>query len=505
MKKLKIILFAVTALLCITSCEQSDGEAILRAQKASSKKLTEAWEKFADDFFMYGSLKKSGSSGCDVTITDLQSSDIPPESVRAFIDKKIGLRADFANDNKKKEYRYSYKLKNFFKGEPETEALDIKIGNKNIEAAIPLLLQKTFTLKCTDVGQAVERVLQKKCSPPLNFTLSYDKIKKSTLLKLDQKTKKGMEAASRTLYKNANIKRTGNLYTVKMDGESLNQYQKEMLKTLREDSLISGFIELYKAILPEETFAEFEKTVTEAFEKPNCGNSVLELVINNGLIEKCRSQYTCDNGRVIKLDAEIDYNHPLTTGSCTISFPMTIGKETVNFALSFGSKGTYEKGKADITVFADMGSVDMPEKFSININFFADTSKSVDNFHTNLGFIFLPQQGKGDAALPLPVHPKENEVSDLALSASGSITKTPNEIIYNIDTILMNIRDKGKPTTTVRIGTDAEIFFSKNVPAPVALPKEKLDVLNAKPEDWAAVQKEMEQNLTILKSPLNLQ
>lgn len=57
MKKFKMLLGIVTAILCITSCKRSDADIIFKAQKNSNEKLISEWKNFADDFLCTKALK----------------------------------------------------------------------------------------------------------------------------------------------------------------------------------------------------------------------------------------------------------------------------------------------------------------------------------------------------------------------------------------------------------------------------------------------------------------
>lgn len=501
MKKFKMLLVIVTAILCITSCKRSDADIIFKAQKNSNEKLISEWRNFADDFFMYKSTQSSGSAGYDFTITDFQSpkNEPLPEFMRLIITNKIGLKADFVDDTNKKEFRYSYKLKNILKGKPETDAVLFKISNTNIEAASPLLLQKTFTIKPSDVGKALALMVPQNFAALFNFSLSYDQLKKLQTLRLDKNTKKRLDKVTRTLYKKSNIQKNGDQYTIEMDAENLRQAQKDFFDILKNDSRVNALIELYKKILPEEEFSKLENQIKEALEKPVRGKAISELVIKNGLVEKTDYRYEYDNNQVIKVSAEIDYSNPLTHCIFTVSYPTEV-KEIAS--LSFGLKGTYEKGKADITLFTNIVNQDGAEKLTMNVNFVADTSKSTDNFRTDISIVEAPDFGKSNTVDP--IHVKEF-FTNVTLSAVGNVQKKHNAIIYKVDNVLMNFQHEDKPAETMRIGTDATIYVNKETPVLFELPEEKLNVLSVKKEEWTALQNEIQQNLMLLQPQLNLQ
>lgn len=179
MKKIyKTLAILIVALLLI-SCGNRNVNAILKAQKASREKLEVECKKFADDFFMYSALRDAGSSGYDISIKNWQSTkDAMPKFIEQCIANNIGLKFDSVNDKKNKEFRYSYVLKNILQGQPETTIANVKVGNTNIEAASPEVLDKTFTIKTSDVGKLGGFAAPALFLQLIGVNLSYDNLKK---------------------------------------------------------------------------------------------------------------------------------------------------------------------------------------------------------------------------------------------------------------------------------------------------------------------------------------
>lgn len=494
MKKLKAFIVLITALLCITSCGKREVNEIIKAQEHSAARIKREWKKFADTFFMLSALKDGGYSGYDLSINDFQSNEPMPEFLQYLVRNKIGVKFECVNDPKKKELCYSYKFKNLLKGKTETDILNLKIDNSNIELASPELLQKTFTIKGSDIGKGLAFAVPLNFLSLFNFSLSYDTIKKLNMLDLDTATKNRLKKINKAFYEHAKIQKNNDRYTVEFDANCVREYQKEYFAALKDDSTISTIIELFKKMLSEEEIAAFEKQWTESFQKlPEIQNGVQELVIKNGLIEKNSVRAVYDSDKSVEISYEIpDYNHILNNCVYTVAMESELHDKPAHLLFSFGSNGMYEDSKADINLFFTMNQNSAP-LYSFNFGLFADTAQSENNFHTSISAAISSD--------PLSDHAPQ--AGGLTITSSGSMHKTKDEVNYKIDTIAMSYQTADKAAETLRIGTDFTIFANKTVPKLFQLPEEKLNILTIK--DWTAVQNELQQNLMILQSQLNIQ
>ena len=86
----------------------------------------------------------------------------------------------------------------------------------------------------------------------------------------------------------------------------------------------------------------------------------------------------------------------------------------------------------------------------------------------------------------------------------GSVTKTSDMITYKIDTINIEMDEAEKGANTLKLETDASVIFSKNILEDIVMPKETVNVLETKVNEWQTIKEEVTANLDALSTHLNL-
>ncbi|WP_038108723.1 hypothetical protein, partial [Treponema pedis] len=70
----------------------------------------------------------------------------------------------------------------------------------------------------------------------------------------------------------------------------------------------------------------------------------------------------------------------------------------------------------------------------------------------------------------------------------GNVEKTDDGINYRIDNMVLGIGDSEE--NSILLGTDANFKISKTVPASFDMPKNKINVLDTKSEEWEEIKNE---------------
>ena len=90
------------------------------------------------------------------------------------------------------------------------------------------------------------------------------------------------------------------------------------------------------------------------------------------------------------------------------------------------------------------------------------------------------------------------------MQALGSVVKAPDMITYNIDTINIEMDEAEKGAHTLKLGTEASVVLSKNILEDIVMPKETVNVLETKVNEWQTIKDAAIANFSALSNRLNL-
>lgn len=481
MKTIKLFILTVIAAVTVLSCTKKEVKNIISIKRNSSEKSMKAYKEFANNFFLEDVIKDNGYAYGEFFLTDYQASGIFADAsstvnsfVQSIIDNNIGIKYEVANDKNAKEYRYSYKLKNFFEGEEETDVINIKIGKKNIEAASPKILDKTFFIPADSLGKVMALIFPQNFFSYLESDFSYNTIRNLQSIEPDRASQKRYNKAMQILYKNAVIKETDGNYFIEFNNDDILKYFPALVYAVKNDNRLRTSWNIYEKMYSE----EFKKA--EEFYNTSIKDNIQKLkmtenlIVKNGLVTKDEITITIDGNLFGKIDYEIgDYTNPLNSIKSELNFIDPEGSKIL--AIKFMTGGHITNTKADISFILDMDfSKEQADKIpgSMNIQgyFYADTSVSQENFKTGMYMSTL------------------KDTSGIDVHVSGNVEKTDDGINYRIDNMVLGIGDSEE--NSILLGTDANFKISKTVSASFDMPKDKINVLDTKSEEWEEIKNE---------------
>ena len=503
MKRTTLFIFVVMMLVITISCGgNKDTKHIISVKKASSEKLISAFEKFENNFMLRSDLFDHGSAKAELFLTDydlqgpvaqaiLQNATI----VDRIIQNKIGMTGLWVNDKKEKAFKYSYAFNNILTNEPKTDVLTLVIGQKNIEAASPSIFNKKFSIPAQDLGKALTLIAPKEFPANLTIDLTYNTLRALSSIRPDKASQKRYDKAQDILYKNAVITRNGDTYSIVFNNDDVVKFIPALTDALKNDNRLKWLWVFYEKILDKELKELEEKFNTETKDKIKDCTFTETLSITNSLVAQDQYTLAVSGTELVTFSCGIkNYENPIDgmTYSFSIADPETPAVARVSCV--FASEGSVTDTTADIDCSLVVSFTDNPDTpllpvFDMHGAFYADTTKQDDNFQIGMD---------------MSIAPTRNEDVDISMQVVGSVTKTSDMITYKIDTINIEMDEAEKGANTLKLETDASVIFSKNILEDIVMPKETVNVLETKVNEWQTIKEEVTANLDALSTHLNL-
>ena len=504
MKKCKSVFFTIisAAAFLVLSCGNKDVKNIMSIREKSGEKLLKACTRFQDNFMLYSDILDNGYVSKEFFLKDYKIDGAPAEFLREsylpielLIKNNIGLKTEFVNDKNAKELRYSYKLKNILKTEKETELINIKIGKKTIEAAIPKLIDTTFFIPSNSVGKSMAFIFPQNFFSYMDADFSYDTLREWNSMKPDKHSKKRYDKARDSFYKNATIKPDGNTYFIEFNNADIEKYISEIVYALKNDNRFKTLWNIYGKMdsnifeNAEEVFNSKIKNTIQKF------NLTEKLTVKNNLT--ARDQFTAvfDGNEIFKFIYEIkDYENPFNGISYTIELVNPDTSEKIHILIE--GKGSVTDTKADINIFASIYSLKPsgePSSGAIDIDlfFYADASTSENNFEAGI-----------DAQYPKHFN-DDSDIVKSGFQVVGSMKKTEDSVNYHINNIIIKTNAPAGDNKQIICDTDVQLVFSKTVPPGFEMPNARLNVPEIKPDEWEKIRTDVVNKITELSAESN--
>jgi hypothetical protein len=506
MKRTTLGIFALMMLAVTISCGNKDTKHIISVKNASSEKLISAFEKFENNFMLRSDLFDHGSAKVEFFLTDYDLQGPQAQAILqnatiadTIIKNKIGMTGLWVNDKKEKAFKYSYAFNNILANEEKTDVINFVIGQKNIEAASPSLFNKTFSIPAQDLGKALALIAPKEIPANLSIDLTYNTLKVMSSIRPDKASQKRYDKAQNILYKNAVITRDGDIYTIVFNNDDVIQFIPALADALKNDNRLKWIWVFYEKILDKELKEIEEKFNTEIKDKIKDCTFTETLSITNSLVAQDQYTVTVSGKEIVTFDCGIkNYENPIDelTYSFTITDPETPDANIVS--CMFTSEGSVTDTAADVDCSLSIFFTDNPDTpllpvFDMHGAFYADTAKQDDNFQIGMDMSITPSRNS-----------KTNGAIEVSMQALGSVVKAPDMITYNIDTISMAMDEAEKGVHTLTLGTEASVVLSKNILEDIVMPKETVNVLETKVNEWQTIKDAAIANFSALSNRLNL-
>ncbi|UTC75656.1 hypothetical protein E4O03_02695 [Treponema sp. OMZ 792] len=495
-------LIGVLSLSLIISCGKKDERDIIALKKESRARAEKSIKKFADEYFMSSELEKNGSITFDAGIKDFKNTIKRTEAdkkplntagIEKLIENNIGLNFTFINDQKEKAIIYYYGIKSPVPGMSELPALIMKLGNKNIEAASPLLQDKTFYLPSNGIGKFLALIYPKDFLSFFNMNFSYNEIKNMMTMKLDRHSQKRYAKAEKSLYKNADIKKTDSGYMVSFNNEQLKQVPSLIWYALKNDNRLKLMLSMYENILTKEIMDKFSEEISpEKLAIPEGFRITEEISVKDGLISKDMFTIFVENKPAAKLSYEIgDYDYVLN--NLTASIEVIENKLPSSAVMEFKSRGESNENKADFSINICLSHKNsMDEKsviFDANYSVFIDKTKQSDNFKVSMNFGF-PKMIPVYAEQTEADMDKDNTMERMEMSVSGSFNKTADTAEFGIYKISLNTPEElGGGSLEAEL--ESKMLITNKIVKTMEMPKDKVNVLEMNPEEWTKLKNEV--------------
>lgn len=528
MKYIKLFVFTLITLVVTISCGNKDTENIIIIKKASTERLIDAFAKFEDNFMLRSDITDNGYEQVKFLLTDYDVQGPKAEemlqkaglSIDSIIKNKIGITSRFVNDKKAQAFKFSYAFNNILKSEEQTDLINVVIGQKNIEAASPVIFNKTFSLPAKDIKKALALIAPESIPANFNIDLGYNALKPLSYFRPDKASQKRYDKAQNILYKNAVITRDGDMYSIILNNDDVIKSISASIYAVKNDNRLKVIWSIYEKLLEKEFKEIEEKFNTEIKDKIKDCAFTEELIVKDSLVVKDMYTVVVNGKEIVKLEFGIkNYENPIDgmTYKLNITDPKAADKESGANMIScvFASKGAITDTTADIDYSASVSVTNVSDDSKISMDFstdteysplsgldmhcsfYADTTKQADNFKIDMDVIArnnLDSESDGVQFTSL----------NLAMRALGSVAKTSEMITYKIDTIDMEIAAPDNEQYIARIGTDTSVIYSKNILEDITMPTETVRVLETKVNEWQSIKDEITANIVALSSLLNL-
>lgn len=520
MKYVKLFVFTLMVLIFTISCGNKDTKNIISVKNASAEKLMASFEKFENNFMLRSDIADNGYEQMNFFLTDydIQGSKVEEilQSAAPFMDavikNQIGMTYRFVNDKKAKAFKFSYAFNNILKNEEKTDVINVVMGQKNIEAASPSVFNKAFSLPAQDLGKALALVAPKDIPANLNIDLTYNTLRALTSVRPDKASQKRYDKAQDILYKNAVITKDGDTYSIVFNNDDVVSYIAALINAVKNDNRLKFFWSFYEKLLEKE-FKEIEEQFnTEIKDKLKDCTFAEELTVKDGLVAKDTCTVTVSGQTIVNFEFGIqNYENPVDGMTYTLNIidPTIIDKDTNAdvISFSFASEGTVTDTLADIDYVVSMAFSDDSDdsplgNFDMHCSFYADTAQQDDNFEISIEAIAHSNM-KNEDNLDGEEEDAKDTRMNFTMQVVGSVAKTPDMITYKIDIIDMDMEIPGTDDYTVRLATDASVVYSKNILEDIAMPKETVNVLETKANEWQAIKDQITANVAALSTLIN--
>ena len=513
MKYVRLFLFTFITLIFTISCGNKEAKNIISVKRASAEKLMDSFKKFENNFLLRSDLSDNGYEKIKFFLTDYdiqgsKAAEILQSTapvINSIIENQIGMTSRFINDKQAKEFKFSYTFNNILKNEEKTDLINIVIGPKNIEAASPAVFNKVFSLPAKDLGKALALITPKEIPTNLNVDLTYNALKSLNSVRPDKASQKRYDKAQNILYKNPEITRNGNTYSIIFNNDDVIKSIRASINALKNDNRLKALWSIYKKLFEKEFKEIEEKFNTEIKDKIKESTFTEELTVKDNLVIKDIYTVIVGGKEIIKFEVGIkNYENPIDgiTYAITITDPKAIDKNTTADMISciFASKGTITDTLADIDYSASISIAVTPDTetpplsgLDMHCYFYADTTKENDNFKIGM-----------DVTSHRSFDSEKNTPLNFAIQALGSVAKAPDMITYKIDTVDMEMETPGIEKYAINLGTEASVIYSKNILDDINMPKETVNVFETKVNEWQTIKDEITANIAALSSLLNL-
>lgn len=509
MKKLMASFFVGFTVLCF-SCGNKDAAAVIKLQKDSFAAIGEAIAKANEES---GNLmfSKGGAAVSEIYIDDYRISGTGRHAEFAdFLEKavnsRLGIKTVFIDDAKAKELKYSYILKNILGENSDLTLINMKIDEKNIEAASPDIYAKSFFIPVKGWGKLLQLLDSSLLGKFDNLNFSYSAIKKFYEFKADNPTRKRYDKAMQKKYAHALIKKTDDGYFIELNKDDVKEAGKLLLYAIRNDNRLKTFFDIFEKTSSKES-EDFKKLFErdDLFHLNKNIRITEELTVKDGFIHKYKIRYINENNDIVsEIFYELNGAEDGTFGFRTEALLRSTSdaydwKDTepgkmLEFALDIG-------GKADSSIvdFHYSCDMDIPGKMGINFGYEvkADMTKETDNFEADCSMYVSDYSGGA-----------ENFSKEyLRFKGAGDIKQTPDSVKFKLKFLGLETSNlKDNTNLVLALDIDASTVYTKDTPedvlAEVSMPEEKVDVVLTKMDDWKNIAAEIGPRLQAIGSKI---
>ncbi len=507
MKKLMASFFVGFTVLCF-SCGNKDAAAVIKLQKDSFAAIGEAIAKANEES---GNLmfSKGGAAVSEIYIDDYRISGTGRHAeLSDFLEKavnsRLGIKTVFIDDAKAKELKYSYILKNILGENSDLTLINLKIDEKNIEAASPDIYAKSFFIPVKGWGKFMKLLDPSFLGKFDDLNFSYSAIKKFYEFKADNPTRKRYDKAMQKKYAHALIKKTDDGYFIELNKDDVKESNNLFLYAIRNDNRLKAFFDIF-----EKTSSKESEDFKKLFEHGNLSllNDNIRitetLTVKDGFIHKYKIRYINENNDIVSeifyelngaedgtfgLRAEALLRSTSDAYDCKDTEP---GK-MLEFALDIGGKA--DSSTADVHINWSMG-ISGKMKANIGYDIKTDMTKETDNFEL-------------DCSVRVEdLSSNEFSTAYSMFKCAGDIKQTPDSVKTKLKFLGMEITDtKDNTDLILALDLDASTVYTKDTPedvlAEVSMPEEKVDVVLTKMDDWKNIAAEIGPRLQAIGSKI---
>lgn len=498
MKKLMASFFVGFTVLCF-SCGNKDAAAVIKLQKNSIAAIGEAIAKANEES---GNLmfSKGGAAVSEIYIDDYRISGNGrsgelADILEKAVNSRLGIKTVFIDDAKAKELKYSYILKNILGENSDLTLINMKIDEKNIEAASPDIYAKSFFIPVKGWGKLLQLLDSSLLGKFDNLNFSYSAIKKFYEFKANNPTRKRYDKAMQKKYAHALIKKTDTGYFIELNKDDVKEAGKLLLYAIRNDNRLKTFFDIFEKTSSKES-EDFKKLFErdDLFHLNKNIRITEELTVKDDFIRKYVTKYIDENNDTVSemfyelSDAEED-----SFGfHAEMRFYNPEIDDLLHFALDIGGKA--DSSAADVHIGWSMG-ISGKMKANIGYDIKADMTKETDNFEL-------------DCSVRVEdLSSNEFSTAYSMFKCTGDIKQTPDSVKTKLKFLGMEITDtKDNTDLILALDLDASTLYTKDIPenvlAEVSMPEEKVDVVLTKMDDWKNIAAEIGPRLQAIGSKI---
>lgn len=513
MKRIKIFIFIFLAGSILISCGNKNEKNVLNLKKYSREKAIDAYVKLADEYFMYSSIKDNGSMEMDFSLKEFINNTKQKENEFNHLKKPNifemmfkdggGLNVKFINDKKQKAITYSYTAKTAIKDMEELNLFTVKFGDKDIEAASPIIIDKTFTLPTNGIGKLMALISPENFLSYLNTDFSYKAMTAAFSIKPDRHSQKRYDKAEKAMYKNAEITQTDTGYKIIFDNKQLKEVPAMFWYALKNDNRLKFFIDLYeKIVFSAEVKNMLQNLSPDKINIPDSFKLIEELTVKNGLITEGSFKLLDGDAPKLKVNYKMgNYEHIFND----LQFSIEANDTPIQpLNISFMTKGNSDNSKIAIDAVMKVNNPSLPNKkeaADMNWKLFLDKAKAKDNFKFEMTMNTNMHPVNMSLSRSMPNTEAKHQIETVSIKTSGDFIKTENSVEYSLNKL--EIQNPYNPLLeSLSTDINSKFIISDKIKNEVIMPSEKIKVLETKSEEWTKIQNEAMMNIQRLSQKI---